>query len=190
MWYFLQTLSTKKETAIEIQNSWITINKYFVKNIDNEKIKYLNEIIAIPQSGISRKLLSELDYLDDVTGKCVPVFSGRFVEKMHEYLKDFVEYFPCTIALNGNNYQFYIAQIKNKCYAIDCDKSEKRKLTDGSDIIEAPYVIKPEIDEELLIIRDIKYESLVIVSELFKKFVEKNKLKVGFYETTYTFWKK
>ncbi|MHC6202138.1 hypothetical protein ACYULU_02975 [Breznakiellaceae bacterium SP9] len=189
MWYFLETLLNKRNNYIEIQGSAVTINKYFVKNIDNEKIKYLNKITAIPQSGISKKSLSELDYLDDATGKCVPIFSSRFVERMDEHLKNFVEYYPCTVILDGNDYLFYIAQIKNKYSTIDYDKSGKRKLTDGSDIIDEPIVIKPEIDEKLLIIRDTEYENQVIVSELFKKIVEENKLKIGFCETTYTFWK-
>jgi predicted small secreted protein len=189
MWYFLETLSNKREANIEIQGSWITINKYFVKNIDNEKIKYLNKITAIPQSGITKKLLSELDYLGDVTGKCVPVFSKRFIEKMNEHLNNFVEFFPCTVILNENDYLFYIAQIKNKYAVIDLEKSGKRKLTDGSNILDLPVIIKNEIDEKLLIIRDAEYENHVIVSELFKKIVEENKLKVGFMETTHTFFK-
>jgi hypothetical protein len=188
MWYFLETLLKKRNNLIEIQGSFETIHKYFIENIDNKKIKYLNKITAIPQSGISQKLLLELDYLSDATGKCVPVFSNRFVEKMDKYLKDFVEYFPCTIIKNDNEYLFYIAQIKNKYSAIDYNKSGKRALTDGSFIIQAPYVIKPEIDEKLLILRDTEFKNHFIVSDLFKSIVEENKLKIGFYETTYTIW--
>jgi len=181
------TLLNKRDSYIELQGSWDTFDKYFVKNTDNSKIKYLNKITAIAQSGLSKKSLSELDYLKDATGKMIPVFSKKFVEKMDNHLKDFVEYYPCTVILDGNEYPFYIAQIKNKCNAIDFEKSGKRKLTDGSDILDEPVVIKPEIDKKLLIIRDTKYESQVIVSELFKSIVEENKLKIGFLETTHTF---
>jgi hypothetical protein len=183
------TRLNKSNNCIELQGSWDTFNKYFVKNIDNSKIKYLNKITAVAQSGLSKKSLSELDYLQDATGKLVPVFSSRFIEKMDMHLKNFVEYYPCDVISDGDVYPFYIGQIKNKCCAIDFEKSGKRKLTDGTETIDEPYMIKPEIDEKLLIIRDAEYEHHVIVSELFKKIVEKNKLKVGFMETTYTFWK-
>ena len=70
---------------------------------------------------------------------------------------------------------------------IDYEKSGYRILSDGNKIVDEP-IIKENVDEELLIVRDSTYKSKIIVSNLFKKIVEKEQLNVGFYNTSQSFW--
>jgi hypothetical protein len=179
MWYFLQFYYNKPNTYIEINGSFDRINPMFTIGYNIDKLKYF-KITANAQKGLTDKLLNEADYLEDIRMGNIPVFSEKFVEKMGNHLSGFIEYYPCNVNLKENNYLFYIAKINNLYSVVNYNKSGKRKLTDGSDIISAPYVIKHEIDEKLLIIRDTEYKTKVIVSELFKKIVEENKLKIKF----------
>ena len=71
---------------------------------------------------------------------------------------------------------------------IDYEKSGYRILSDGNKIVDEPINIKENVDEELLIVRDSTYKSKIIVSNLFKKIVEKEQLNVGFYNTSQSFW--
>ena len=71
---------------------------------------------------------------------------------------------------------------------IDYEKSGYRILSDGNEIVDEPIIIKENVDEELLIVRDSTYKSKIIVSNLFKKIVEKEQLNVGFYNTSQSFW--
>ena len=53
-----------------------------------------------------------------------------------------------------------------------CDwlwKSGYRILSDGNKIVDEPIIIKENVNEELLIVRDSTYKSKIIVSNLFKK---------------------
>lgn len=71
---------------------------------------------------------------------------------------------------------------------IDYGKSGYRMLSDGSKIVNEPIIIKEDVDEKMLIVRDSTYKSKIVVSDLFKQFVENEKLSVGFYNTAQTFW--
>ena len=61
-------------------------------------------------------------------------------------------------------------------------------LSDGNKIVDEPIIIKENVNEDLLIVRDSTYRSKIIVSDLFKEIVEKEQLKVGFYHTSQSFW--
>jgi hypothetical protein len=188
MWYFLQSILNKPNTFIEINGSHGSMTKYFLSNVDNEKFIDNVKFSAVAQSGFTKKTLLDMDYLHDIRMGNIPVFSERFVDSMNEYLHQMVDFYPCRVLLNGDDYQFYISRIKQVLSVIDKDASGYRTLTDGSKIIDEPIIIKQTIEQSLLIVRDADYKSIVIVSELFKDIATKKKLKMKFYDTSQTFW--
>lgn len=188
MWYFLQIATNKRDTLIEINGSYDRITSYFLSNVNNEKFSKNLKLTAIAQEGLTNKMLSKLDYLEDIRMGNIPVFSEKFKNTMSKYLADKVDFYPCEVYLNSACYQFYAVRVNNVAPIIDYEKSGYRILTDGSKILSEPRIVKEEIDENLLIVRDSEYISVVVVSNLFKQIVEKEKLNVGFYHTAQTFW--
>jgi hypothetical protein len=188
MWYFLQTATKKRDTLIEINGSYDRITNYFLSNHNDEKFGKNLSLTAIAQEGFTNKMLSELDYLEDIIMGNIPVFSEKFKNIMSKYLTDKVDFYPCEIFFKSAYYKFYVVKINCIIPIIDYEKSGCRKLTDGSVILSEPTIIKEEIDKELLIVRDAEYTSIVVVSDLFKQIIEKEKLKIGFYNAAQTFW--
>jgi hypothetical protein len=188
MWYFLQPATNKRDTLIEINGSYDRITSYFLSNVNDGRFSKNLKLTAIAQEGLTNKMLSELDYLEDIKMGNIPVFSEKFKNTMNEYLTDKVDFYPCEVYLKNTYYQFYAVKIGNVVPIIDYKKSGYRILTDGSKILSEPRIIKEEVDENLLIVRDSEYTSVVVVSDLFKQIVEKEKLKIRFYDTAKTFW--
>lgn len=56
---------------------------------------------------------------------------------------------------------------------IDYEKSGYRILSDGNKIVDEPIIIKENVNEELLIVRDSTYKSKIIVSNLFKRLLKR-----------------
>lgn len=188
MWYFLQTSTNKKSTLIELEGSYEKIRNFFLSNGKDEMFEKYLGLTAIAQKGFTNKMLNELDYLEDIRMGNIPVFSERFKRIMEPYLTNIVDFYPCQINLNDNLYRFYAVRIKNIIPIIDYEKSGYRTLTDGSKIVSEPIIIKGNINPNILIIRDSKYKSTVVVSEVFKQIVESKKLKVNFHNTEETLW--
>lgn len=188
MWYFLQSALNKPNTFIEINGSYNNMTNFFLSNIDNDKFIKNVKFSAVAQSGFTKKTLLEVDYLNDIRMGNIPVFSERFVDCMNEYLSHVVEFYPCNILFDGRDYKFYISRIKQILPAIDKEASGYRLLADGSRIIDEPIIIRKEVEQSLLIVRDVSYKSIVIVSELFKEIAFKKKMKIKFNDTSQTFW--
>ena len=188
MWYNLRTKTNKRETYIELNGSYEKMSEYFFSNIENEKFISNVKFSGVAQSGFTDKLLSQTDYLENASFGGIPVFSERFAGKMGQYLSGKVEFYPCQISLGENRYNFYLCRVKNIMPIIDYEKSGFRLLTDGSKIVDEPIIIKEDVDKNLLIVRDSKYKPTVVVSDLFKEIAEKEKMKIGFYNTAETFW--
>lgn len=188
MWYFLETKINKKETFIELNGSYDKMTKYFFSNIKDEKFINNVKFSGVAQNGFTHKLLSQTDYLENVRFGGIPIFSERFVRLTSKYLSDKVDFYPCQIFLGSDYYIFYLCRVKNIIHIIDYEKSGYRKLTDGSNIIDEPIIIRDNIDENLLVIRDCEYKSTVVVSDLFKQIAEKEKFNIGFYNTAQAFW--
>ena len=188
MWYFLETKTNKRETGVELSGSYEKMTEYFFSNVENENFINNVKLSGIAQNGFTDKLLSETDYLENVRFGGIPVFSKKFVEKMSQYLSDKVEFYLCKIFLGKNLYDFYLCRVKNIIPIVDYEKSGYRLLTDGNKIVDEPIIIKEDVDKNILIVRDSKYKSIVVASDLFKEIVEREKLKIGFYNTAETFW--
>lgn len=143
---------------------------------------------GIAQGGFTYKLLSQTDYLVNSRFGGIPIFSERFINKTSQYLSDKIDFHLCKIFFNKESYNFYLGKIKHILPIIDYKKSGYRQLADGRKILSDPVVIKEDIDDKLLIIRDSTYKSIFVASDLFKQIIEKEKLNIGFYNTVHTFW--
>ena len=188
MWYFLTTVVNKKDTLIELNGSYDKMAKYFFSDIEDKRYFENVKFSGIAQKGFTHKLLSQTDYLINARFGGIPVFSERFIERTRLYLSDKISFYPCQILLNNKSYNFFLCRIKQIMPVIDYEKSGYRILSDGNKIVDEPIIIKENVDEELLIVRDSTYKSKIIVSNLFKKIVEKEQLNVGFYNTSQSFW--
>lgn len=188
MWFNLISTLNKPDTLIEIQGSYNKITDFFWGKEDS--LRYLNEtgfIKAVAQSGFTEKDLNNCDYLDCVS-MSIPLFSERFFEKMEVYLKEQMDFYPCKIHLGDKVFSFYLGKIKNVGHAIDETASGHRKLTDGSKILSEPIIIKNNLDENFLIVRDVDYLTQFFVSSKFKELVINNGMNIGFYDMSKSFW--
>ena len=176
MWYFLISNS---DSYIEIQGSYDRVRNIFFSN-QREPIENL-ELTAIAQEGLTKEILLEVDYLEDVIMGSIPVFSARFKEVIQPHLNREMDFVPCKVLVKNDSYLFYAVRINTIMPIIDYEKSGHRELARGGTIIDDPIIIKEDIDPNLLIVRDAKYMSNFVVSNTLKKLIEKENLKVGFY---------
>lgn len=188
MWFFLRKSINKKDTFVTLNGSYDKLSRYFFSDIEDEKYIVNVKFSGVAQKGFTHQLLAQADYLENSRFGGIPLFSQRFMERTKQYLSGKIDFHPCQILLNDVTYVFYLGRIKCIKPIIDYEKSGYRILTDGSRILSEPKVIKASIDEKMLIVRDATYKSTFVVSELFKQMVEKEKLKVGFDNTSSTFW--
>ena len=176
MWYFLISNS---DSYIEIQGSYDRVRNIFFSN-QREPIENL-ELTAIAQEGLTKEILLEVDYLEDVIMGGIPVFSARFKEVIQPHLNGEMDFVPCKVLVKNDSYLFYAVRINTIMPIIDYEKSDHRELARGGTIIDDPIIIKEDIDPNFLIVRDAKYMSNFVVSNTLKKLIEKENLKVGFY---------
>ena len=176
MWYFLISNS---DSYIEIQGSYDRVRKIFFSD-QREPIENL-ELTAIAQEGLTKEILLEVDYLEDVIMGGIPVFSTRFKEVIQPHLNGEMDFVPCRVFAQNESYLFYAVRINTIMPRIDYEKSGHRELARGGTIIDPPIIIKEDIDPNFLIVRDSKYTSHLAVSNILKELIEKGNLKVGFY---------
>lgn len=89
MWYFLISNS---DSYIEIQGSYDRVRKIFFSD-QREPIENL-ELTAIAQEGLTKEILLEIDYLEDVIMGGIPVFSARFKEVIQPHLNGEMDLMP------------------------------------------------------------------------------------------------
>ncbi|WP_315060840.1 hypothetical protein [Capnocytophaga leadbetteri] len=89
MWYFLISNS---DSYIEIQGSYDRVRNIFFSN-QREPIENL-ELTAIAQEGLTKEILLEVDYLEDVIMGSIPVFSARFKEVIQPHLNGEMDLMP------------------------------------------------------------------------------------------------
>ena len=89
MWYFLISNS---DSYIEIQGSYDRVRYIFFSN-QREPIENL-ELTAIAQEGLTKEILLEVDYLEDVIMGSIPVFSARFKEVIQPHLNGEMDLMP------------------------------------------------------------------------------------------------
>lgn len=185
MWYTLMANLNKRESYIEINGSYDRFYGYFLDLDDNVN---LGNITATTQEGLTNKDLSRLDYLDEVRMPNLPIFSKKFFDLMSYNLKEFMTLHPCSITFQNTIFTFYIGRILNVIPMIDYDKSGFRLLTDGSKVLDTPIFIRDDINQDIIIARDIDNETYFFVNNTFKEMVESQNLNIKFLESTYSFW--
>ena len=89
MWYFLISNS---DSYIEIQGSYDRVRNIFFSD-QREPIENL-ELTAIAQEGLTKEILLEVDYLEDVIMGSIPVFSARFKEVIQPHLNGEMDLMP------------------------------------------------------------------------------------------------
>jgi len=84
---------------------------FFVENKDVVSPQYVNPLLMAGK-GYTYRQLQELDFLDCILP--IPLFSGRFVEKNKEMLRDELLFFPCRINICDKVVEFFLGRILNK----------------------------------------------------------------------------
>ena len=190
MWYFLDCVtghkSHSKEVMAELDCKNPALYDFFIHNQDSNILDHIN-LKAKGQKDLKREMMATVDYLQLLSFP-TPVFSKRFFDKLGNSLSGSLSFHPCEVYLEtGESYEFYLGRILNRLPVVDKEKSGYRVLTDGTKILDEPYIIKEEADETLLIVRDLELAT-PIVSGVFKNMVEANKLKIGFDDVSNSFW--
>ena len=137
---------------------------------------------------MTSEVLEKTDLLRNGRFGGLPIVSERFKDKMSKYLSRLIDFYPCQVTINEDNYMYFLCQLKNILPIIDDENSTYRVLTDGSKILDDPIAIKSDVDERLLMVRDSKNPSIVVVSDLFKEVVEQEGLNIRFYRVDDSFW--
>ena len=133
-------------------------------------------------------ILGKTDLLRNGRFGGIPIVSERFKDRMSKYLSRLIDFYPCQVAINEDNYMFFSCQLKNVLPIIDYKNSTYRVLIDGRKILDDPIAIKSDVDERLLMVQDSKSPSIVVVSDLFKEVVEQEGLNIRFYRVGDSFW--
>lgn len=185
MWYFFDT--PQKDGIVYLDGSYDKMAKLFFSESASSE---LDNIVfnASSKGEISPGILQKTDFLKNARFGGIPIFSERFKEKMSKYLANQVCFYPCCVTVDNEQSTFFLCRIKNVVPIIDYENSAFRILTDGSQILDDPIVIKDDIEEALLIVQDTMYPSVIVVSDLFKKFAEKEGMNIIFYRVDDSFW--
>lgn len=136
---------------------------FFVENKDVISPQYVNPLLMAGK-GYTYRQLQELDFLDCILP--IPLFSGRFVEKNKEMLRDELLFFPCRINICDKVVEFFLGSILNTDSILDVQHSGCRKLTDGTSLPDSPFVYRAGCGS-FHILRDSTYKSHYIVFNRF-----------------------
>lgn len=186
MWYFIDSAQEKGVVYLnwsyEKMAKWFFIKSPSFTEVDNIVFK------AYSEDGMTSEVLEKTDLLRNGRFGGLPIVSERFKDKMSRYLSRLIDFYPCQVTINEDNYMYFLCQLKNILPIIDYENSTYRVLTDGSKILDDPIAIKSDVDERLLMVRDSKNPSIVVVSDLFKEVVEQEGLNIQFYRVDDSFW--
>ena len=120
--------------------------------------------------------IKKTDYIDCPSAL---LFSKRFVQKVGNILEKELQFFPCNLVCQNNNFEWYAAKIIRSIPIVDKEASIYRTLTDGTRMLKlAKY--RKDMKESFFIAKDIEYVTDILVSELFKELCEKNDIHIKF----------
>ena len=186
MWYFID--SSQEKGVVYLNYSYEKMAKWFFTEpssfteVDNIVFK------AYSEGGMTSGVLEKTDLLKNGRFGGIPIVSERFKDKMSKYLSRIIDFYPCQVAINKDNYMFFLCKLKNILPIIDYENSTYRMLIDGGKILDDPIAVKSNVDERLLMVRDSKSPSIVVVSDLFREIVEQEGLNIRFYRVDDSFW--
>lgn len=155
--------------------------QYFENNFDNtEAIHSWKEILIEVIDGFK---VSECPNFWGSTG--VIMLSHKAKEVLEPFIGQTVEFLPLVDL--ANNKKYYALHFLKYLNAIDYEKAELKKLSDGSIVSFKKYSFNPEMVKNEYIFKvyllDRHYTTVVFVTEAFKKLVEKYNLEgFGFVE--------
>lgn len=186
MWYFIDSAQEKGVVYLNCSSGkmakWFFTKSPSFTEVENIVFK------AYTEDGMTSEILEKTDLLRNGRFGGIPIVSECFKDKMSKYLSRLIDFYPCQVTINEDNHMFFLCQLKNILPIIDYENSTYRELIDGSKILDDPIAIKSDVDERLLMVRDSKSPSIVVVSDLFKEVVEQEGLNIRFYRVDDSFW--
>ena len=169
MWYFIDSAQEKGVVYLNCSSEkmakWFFTKSPSFTEVENIVFK------AYTEDGMTSEILEKTDLLRNGRFGGIPI-----------------DFYPCQVTINEDNHMFFLCQLKNILPIIDYENSTYRELIDGSKILDDPIAIKSDVDERLLMVRDSKSPSIVVVSDLFKEVVEQEGLNIRFYRVDDSFW--
>lgn len=142
--------------------------KFFVENEDIILPHYVNPLL-IAEKGYTQQQIQTLDFLNCILP--IPLFSERFVEKNSDILKNEILFFPCKIKKEKDITEFFLGRILRSGDILDVQHSGSRRLMDGTQIPDIPFMYRIEA-EDFYILRDKIYKSHYIISKKFASLCE------------------
>lgn len=164
---------------VDFKDSSGRLSNFFVYNDGDEKILNYAKPVAIAQHGFTQENIRESDFLQATMS--IPIFSDRFKQKLEKILSEEVTFYECSIIVGEKEHQFYIGKLLKLVDLIDKEKSQYRKLSDGTPIL-SRLAYREDFNESFYIARDTENPHIYEATEAFKKLTEKENLKVNFYE--------
>lgn len=142
---------------------------------DEEKIRR-RDLNFEAGKGYTLKNISKTDFINCPSAL---LFSEKFVKVLGKQLEEEMQFIPCNLICEKNNFKWYAAQLKRRISVIDEKATIYRNLMDGEKVIQfARY--RKDVSTPFFIAEDTKYSSYYVVSELFKKLCEENNIYINF----------
>ncbi|EFR56214.1 hypothetical protein POZ07_22105 [Bacteroides uniformis] len=180
--YCIDSVISKLRTRIVFQNNNERLMGYFIFNDNDGNFLQYMKLTGIPQKDIKQDVLDTCDYLQGNID--IPIFSQRFVNLMTPILKNEVYFYPIDIYNNNTHTTFYLTKILKYMDFIDYEKTAHaiNKDRENGIFFSSPIVVKTNLTP-FLIARDIKEPFRWFISDEFKQYAKKNRLKIKFTNT-------
>ena len=182
MLFILNSTIFSPYALIDIEKFRKIYYDFFIKLEGDGKFLNFTTIKFKAQEGFTKNNIREEDFLNCSTP--LPVFSERFVRSVSKELVNDLQFYPCTVVCDGNNYNFFIGKILRYELLINEELSDYRLLCDGTKIISRVKYNEKIKNEEIFIARDIKELYIFLVNENFKHLIESKGLNIKFKDVT------
>jgi len=181
--YHMYSAINHPEAMVDFEKNANDIFAFFKMNMgDDEKIRK-RKLNFIAQSGYKLDNIVKTDYLQCTSAL---LFSRQFYNKIGEYLKDEMQFFPCSVFCQGVEFEWYAVKILRQISAIDIEKSGCYKLS-NNDVMLDSFKYKRNIVERFYIARDNHQITDFVVSELFVSLCNTNNISIEFEEVHYSY---
>jgi hypothetical protein len=173
MLYSLITPINKSNAIIDLEKNNNKILDFFQSNILTDA-NFL-EIVFLAQKGYNKENITKADFLNTSCG--IIVFSKTAKEVMErETIKD-IDFYPCIVKCNGENYEFYAVKIKTYENIINKEASIYRNLSDGRKVIMLPVFLNLEYNK-FYFAKDSDFKHIYCVSEKTANLIDKYELNI------------
>ena len=123
--------------------------------------------------------MKNINNTDCMESSIALLFSDRFVNTLGKKLEQDMQFLPCTLICENQEFKWYAARINRRLSIIDEEASIYEELMDGEKTIDLPRFRK-DITTPFFIAKDIVWDTYYVVSELFKELCENNNMLIEF----------